>query len=229
MLVHFQASLGDQSTQFLTLEIGRIRGGSIGDYVVIERDNDGSVRTEGEFLQYPRWSEHVSGLAARCAHSLWYQEAAQRSPTAPADAYIESAEIDIGLGSQKTGFRKPIERIEYVRIGFAPRIRVAREHWPAYEWPAPDRLPSSTRLALVQLLALAAWGDDDIPDMPAPFDVPIHRGARYSVVCFGDIPEPARRSFELWMSGKTCPVLSEMGHRAYDCAYLWDWKSFLGD
>ncbi|MEB2319631.1 MAG: hypothetical protein OZ935_13330 [Pseudomonadota bacterium] len=229
LLTRFQVSLSDQSTQTLTLEIGRIRGGSIGDYVVIERDDEDSVLTQTEFLQYPRWSEHVSGLAGRCARNLWKQKTGHRSPAVPSGACIESARIDIGLGSHEAGLRHPIERIEYVRIGFAPRVRIAREHWPAYEWPAPDKLPRDTRLALVQLLTLAAWGDGDIPEMPAPFDVPVHKGAGCSVVCFGDIPEPARRSFEHWMSGKGCPVVPELGSRAYDCAFVWDWRTFLGD
>lgn len=222
LLVRFRALLSDQSTCSRMFEIGRVRGGSIGDYHIIERDIDGSVITEGELLQYPRWSEHTSGLAARCLQTLWCSRGPRSTPQRaafPDELNIECARIETGLGSHETGIRLPIERIEYVRTGFAPRVRVARENWSAFEYPAPVKLAADTG-AIVVLLALATWSTTDIAELPRLLAVPVYAeddGPPF--VRLMDTPEPTRTAFDRWMEGATVPAL--------DCAYAWDWTRFV--
>lgn len=218
LLVTYRARLSDRSTQPRTIEIGRLRSGSVADYVAIERAADGEVVSQRELLGYPRWAEHASGLAARCAHLLSPWTAPDRVDTPSIGLPIEAAWIEIGLGSQRDSMRKRLERIQYVRTGFAPRILVARENWPSYDYPAPAYVAADT-CALVWLLRLAAWGTCDPIGLPGALDVPVHvEGDGPPFVRLADIPEPARTAFDRWMEGATVP--------ARDSAYVWDWKRF---
>src|SRR5690606_11022077 len=146
-------------------------------------------------------------------------------PAATADERIERAWIDLAIGSLAKGMGQEVERSEFVRSGFAPRLLVAREYWPSAAVPAPSLLPTDIRAVLLNLLAFSAWGTSDIPQMPRPLSVPIYREFGSPVIRFEDVPEPARTAFDARMSYRTCPVIPELG----DCAYLWDWQSFLGE
>lgn len=219
LLVTYRSRLGDQSTDVRTMEIGRVRNGIVADYVALERTADGEIAAQVELRGYPRWAEHALGLAARCAHLLSASSKPGHVSKSSAGLHIESAWIDVGFGSQRDGMRLPLERIEYVRAGFAPRIRVAREHWPAFEYPAPAQLLAGTG-AIVILLALAAWGATDVPELPSPLDVPVRTdGDGTPVVRLVDIPEPARTAFDRRLQGATVP--------SPDSAYGWDWTRFV--
>lgn len=219
LLVTYRARLSDQYTDLRIMEVGRVRNGVVADYVALERTAVGGTAARVELLGYPRWAEHASGLVARCAHLLWTMSGPGRSAEPPTGPHVESAWIDIGFGSQHYGMRQSLERIEYVRSGFAPRIRVAREHWPAFEYPAPAELVADTG-AIVTFLALAAWGATDVPELPSPLDVPVRtEGDGTPVVRLVDIPEPARTAFDRRLQGATVP--------SPDSAYAWDWTRFV--
>lgn len=217
--VTYRARLNDRSSYVHTVEIGRVRDGVLSDYVARERTADGEIAAQVELLEYPRWAEHASGLAARCAQLLWPSPRPSQVAKPSTGPQVEAAWIDLGFGSQRRGMRRSLERSEYVRTGFAPRIRVARENWPALEYPAPATLRADTG-TIVMLLALTAWRTTDVPELPKPLDVRVHVVDNGTpVVRFSDIPEPARTAFDKWMDGATVPTL--------DCAYVWDWKRFI--
>lgn len=220
LLVTYLAVREDRTTVRRTLEIGRIRGGTVADYLTRECSTEGGVIAEARLEAYPRWTEHVSGLAARCAHLLWHSSESGHVAHPSAElGIVKAARIDIGFGSQRHGMRRSLERIEYVRTGFAPRIRVAREHWPAYEYPAPAKLAADTG-AIVALLALATWSTTDIAELPSPLAVPVRsEGDGPPVVRLVDIPEPARTAFDRRLQGATVP--------SPDNAYAWDWIRFI--
>lgn len=217
LFVHYQAILNDRTSAARTVEIGRTSGGRIADYIALERSPEGKVVAQAELRTYPRWVEHVSGLAARCTWLLAPSPSDDSDPTLALSASIEAARVEIGFGSHREGMRRCLERIEYGRNGFSPRILVARESFPSFDYPAPAELPGD-RGAVVSLLALAAWGKTTIPETPIPLDVPVHHdGVPY--VRLSDIPEPARTEFDRRMQGATVPALG--------CAFAWDWERFV--
>jgi hypothetical protein len=167
---------------------------------------------------YPRWSESVRALVARCI--------AIGSPSAAvtlAPDRWSAVQICIGIRGGGRGNLRPIAMvqmaagIEYLEIGWV------EGRLSGFCDSIPIRNNCTDAWQLVQLaLSVSVFGSDYIPEV-RPLDVKFYSHGNIPYVRTSELPEPVRSAFEARQARSARPVISG----AADACYSWDWDDFL--
>lgn len=169
---------------------------------------------------YPRWSEPVQGLLARC---IALSKAKDDSTGEAGLPDWKSVRVDIGLNLG--GRSQKIVRLAMCRIerqegnictvgsregtlcGFVEDVQLR----PIYRdvWDVAH-----------QAICVSTFGGDVLPPKK-PLDVPIHEEPGYSYVLSHEIPEPLRSAFEYRQRWSGRPCVPRGAH------WSWDYLDFV--
>ncbi|MFC5606081.1 hypothetical protein [Variovorax soli] len=165
---------------------------------------------------YPRWSEPVSGLFARC---LGHPSVARPTGDLGPWSFLR---LQIGI---RPGGVRDYRPLVLIRVKARDHdLRIATTEGLAHsvhQVNARIRYRDAWEVA-EHALRVSAFGADDLQEAK-PLDVPIRSDGQLAFVCMGDIPEPARSVFRERMRGAGCPVIPGLS----DLVYAWDWTDFL--
>ena len=194
-------------------EIGNITNlDAISSYEVLLDGRKVSAELHG----YPRWSEPVRGLLARCI-----AVAEPGSYMVPVPEDWTALRVDIGIQSD---WREPPTRLAMCRVTREAgtfNVGFMEGKLSGFIEDVQPRESYQDMWDLAQhALNVSVWNADSIPEVK-PLVVPVYGDGSYMRT--SDIPEPAQSAFE-WrqrMSGRPCI----RGHR--DACWIWDWEDWL--
>ncbi|NVO04743.1 MAG: hypothetical protein HXX19_01705 [Rhodoferax sp.] len=174
-------------------------------------------KVSAQLHDYPRWSEPVRGLLARCINVAEHDV----NPV-PVPEDWRSLRVDIGIqsGYQRGTTRLAMCRIERLEDG----CTVGHQEGPLAGFIDGVQLRAAYAdiWELAQhALNLSVWGVDSIPPVK-PLDVKRYDDGKY--IRSSELPEPLRSAFEYrqrW-SGKPCI------RDAWDANWAWDLDDFVG-
>jgi hypothetical protein len=170
---------------------------------------------------YPRWSEPVQGLLARCI--ALSKANAEQTDEVRLPSNWKSVRVDIGLNSG--GRSRRIERLAMCRVerqdGNICTVG-SREATLIRFFECLDLRPNYDDVWDVahHALCVSTFGDDVL--LPTkPLDVPIHEEPGYSYVLSHEIPEPLRSAFEYRQRWSGRPCVPRGAH------WSWDYLDFV--
>lgn len=205
-------------------------------------------RDGGRLAGYPRWSEPVRALVARCISLSRPRPAkavaGRRPRTDSAQARIGWARLRVDIGLKPGGYGR-VRRLAMVRL-VRPEARPSGASSPlgAFTLAASDRADAlslgwiegplrghreiAPRCHYPDAWSLAEHALTesvflrDARTEPVALDIPVRqKGSSSSFILASDIPEPARSAFE-WRQRH-----SGRPSHAWDAHHAWDWIDFL--
>ncbi len=173
-------------------------------------------RVSTQLHEYPRWSEPVRGLLARCI-----AVAEPDSDLVPVPEDWAALRVDMGIQS---GWQRRPTRIAMCRVtretGSFNLGFVEGKLTGYIEGVQPRESYLDIWDLALHALNVSVWNSDSIPEVK-PLVLPVYGEGSY--IRTSDIPEPARSAFE-WrqrMSGR--PSI----RRHWDAMWVWDWNDWL--
>lgn len=180
-------------------------GGRVADVAVTLDRSDGRRAIQAILRGYPRWSEPLTGLVARCLGLV-------------ADESDISIQNDLRLATLSIS----LERWVLAEVHLIPEHGATSESGPLQ----PIRGQSSISLwSLVQRrLAHETRGMPEVPPLPAPIRIPVYHHGAIPYCRTRDLPADARVVFAQWAFGRKRPVIPKVE----DAVHASDLEAFLG-
>jgi hypothetical protein len=162
------------------VEVHRLTGVRLADYWCAAHDAFGRLVGEGRLRAYPRWTEALSGFAARCLTTLPPHAGRWGSPALSGERVVV-----IARGTRR--LRELRARFDAERSELVAGTRT-------------DVLPgAASELAVWQaVLALDGFDALEFPPLPAPLRLPLYRTWRGTYCRTSDLPSEARDAFRRW-------------------------------
>jgi hypothetical protein len=182
-----------------------VRGGRKADFHVILYDENGDLIGQAQLLGYPRWSEPLIALVARCIAKVL-----EGAPSLSRSAF-RYASLDIRLN-----------REQVLEVG--TQLRDGKAYCEGWPIEMPTNEPAGPWQLLCWALAYVQWGTAEIPAIPAAVDPPVyyHDGTTYCRL--GDLPDEARCFCGRWLWGQAVPTVPGVD----DACFSLDMARFLG-
>lgn len=201
-------ALGAYPFRLLMQRHGTIKclaGGRLADFAITLARADGDQAVQAVLRGYPRWSEPLTGLVARCLALV-----ADESET-PSPNHLRLATLSITL-----------ERCQLAEAHLIPEHASTSEDCLR---PPTQRRSSISLWSLMQKqLADEVWGMTDVPPLPEPVSVPVYQHGAMAYCRARDLPHEARVVFDRWRFGRARPDIPGVG----DAVHVSDVEAFLG-
>lgn len=182
-----------------------LAGGRVADFA-ITLDPLGDEQTIQAVLHgYPRWSEPLVALVARCLELVAGKSVAR----IPTDLRLAALSITL-------------DRCELAEIYLVPDPESTSEVGP---WTPTNTTGSLSLWSLMQRrLSCEVWGMAEVPPLPAPVSVPVYQQDAIPYCRTRDLPDDVRIVFAQWAFGRARPDIAEVE----DAVHVSDVSKFLG-
>lgn len=188
----------------LTGTIHCVRGGRTSDYHVRLHDSAGGIWGQGHLRGHPRWSEPLTGLAARCIGAV------PAKATAFDVSVVRCAGVVLKLDRRYlTELHVPMT--DGRPFGLLPPS--AGRHSPQSPWQLAQ-----------WCLADDAWGQLAEPPMPKPITVQVHHSGAIQYCRISELPAEAQDHFERWAFSRGRPEVAGVP----DAAFVDDVEAYFG-
>lgn len=182
-----------------------LAGGRVADFAITLDPSGGEQTIQAVLHGYPRWSEPLVALVARCLELVAGKSVA-RIPTG-----LRLAALSITL-----------DWCELAEICLVPDPESTSGIGP---WTPTNTTASISLWSLMQRrLSYEAWGMTEVPPLPAPVSVPVYQHGAIPYCRTRDLPDDARIVFARWAFGRARPDIAEVE----DAVHVTDVSAFLG-
>lgn len=180
-----------------------LRGGSTSDYAVCLYSRTGALAGEATLHRHPRWSESLTALVARSV-------AAAGPRTSEPMEHVRLATLEVRLrGRYLAEFGVLMNDGRPCTFDGLSTARAApKSPWQLIGWKLADE----------------AWGQIDVPAMPAPPAVPLHWDGSTPYCRSADLPLDARTEFDRWAFSRSAPHIDGIE----DAVFPEDIDAFFG-
>jgi hypothetical protein len=176
--------------------IRTMRGGRRADFHVVLHDENDEVIGEAQLLGYPRWSEPLPALVARCIAKVLEGAPHLARPT------IRHASLDIRLNNQ-------------LLHECSAQMRDGKPYADGWPMELPEMPPSPWEI-MCWRLAYDEWGKSKIPPFPPAVKPPVYYFGGLTFCRLSDLSDEARSFCERWLWGHDRPTVPYIDDAVYE-------------
>lgn len=216
LTVDIVSESSQSSVRLPRISIANIGRGAVTHYAVTVGDE--SEADARLLLNYPRWSEPILGLVARCLTICRERIESEQLAIQIEKLICTTSLVPHGVGPARTLETLAVERSNAL---FSARSVDESGKRRCQTFASATSSPATL---LVEAICWMLWRVPELPLVPTALEVPIHRGA-VAYVRLADIPDWARSAFVRFAGRRRNPVISG---EAGEIFHARDWQAFLG-